>query len=165
MKAASLNLMKGVSDTLFSPAQPLTRAMFVTVLHRIEGSPKTSASNAYRDISEKDWFFDAVLWASENGIVNGTAPDCFSPDAAVTREQMATLAYRYAKYKQKATDAVGASAFSDSDKISSYAVSAVNWANSAGIMTGSDNRFNPEQSSKRAEAAAVFVRLYEKING
>ena len=163
MKAEQLGLMKGVGENSFAPQSGLTRAMFVTVLYRIEGSPEAEESSVYKDVKAGSWYAAAVSWASKNGIVNGTGAQTFSPDAAVTREQMAALAWRYAKYKGKAENSGTGAAFADSSGISEYAKEAVSWADSAGIMSGSGGSFRPREGAKRCEAAAVFVRLYDAI--
>ena len=155
-------LMKGMDPSLFEPQTPITRAMFVTVLYRMQGLPD-AGEEAFDDVNSDDWFAEAVAWASENGVVNGTGRNTFSPDAEVTREQMATLAYRYAKYRNmecidKETD------FTDSGDISEYAKTAVGFANETGIMTGDGGMFRAKSGAKRCEAAAVFMRLYDFVN-
>ncbi|MBR5543092.1 MAG: S-layer homology domain-containing protein [Oscillospiraceae bacterium] len=150
--------MTGVSTGEFAPQLTLTRAMFVTVLHRMAGKPE-GAENEFSDVAPDAWYADAVSWAYANGIVSGTGADEFSPDAPITREQMATLIYRYALFAglEGETDE---SEYSDGAEISPYAKEAVGFAEAAGIMQGSGGNFRPKDDSKRCEAAAVFERLY-----
>ena len=92
-------LFSGTSDTTFSPNASMTRAMLVTVLYRLEGQPTVSGRSGFSDVKLNSYYEDAVTWAADNGIVNGTGATTFSPNANVTREQMAAILYRYAQYK------------------------------------------------------------------
>ncbi len=160
------NLMKGVTDTAFSPSTPVTRAMFVTVLHRMEGEPEAQG-NTFKDVPEGSYYEKAVAWASENGIVNGVSADMFAPDNNITREQMAAIIYRYAAYK-KADLSVGENtnilSYDDFNDISEYAIPAFQYMAGEGIMKGeTDTTLNPKNLSTRAQAATVFMRVMEKI--
>ena len=156
-------LMKGMTEGSFAPGEVLTRAMFVTVLWRMDGEKSTPEAQ-FEDVQKDSWYAQAVSWASENGIVNGVSDDEFAPSLPVTREQMATLAYRYAMHKEKSVASDKKAEFEDAGKIAPYALDAVSWANAEKIMTGSGGKFNPTDNSKRSEAAAVFMRLYGKMN-
>lgn len=153
--------MKGVAEDKFAPNLSLTRAMFVTVLYRIAGEPKTGA-DGFSDVSDGMWYTAAVSWASEKGITSGVGDGIFAPDMPVTREQMATFIYRYAKMSG-VSDKKGEPVYSDAANISSFAADAVAFAEGMGIMNGSGGAFRPKDSSKRSEAAAVFMRLYEAL--
>ena len=156
-------LMKGVSETEFAPDESLTRAMFVTVLYRIEGEPEASSST-FTDVENGIWFDKAVAWAAANGIVNGVSETEFAPNRNITREQMAVMAYRYAKFKGYDVSVTGNTSYTDNADISDYAKTAIVWAAEKGIMSGNtDGSFAPLESSTRAQAAAVFQRIIEKL--
>ena len=156
-------IMNGMSKTEFAPAQSLTRAMMATILYRVEGQPAVSGKSAFTDVS--GWYAKAVLWAEQNGIVNGYGNGIFAPADVVTREQMVTMMYRYAK-----TAALDVSsenvldAFKDAADVSNWAKKAMNWAICRGILQGDDlGALNPKAAAKRCEAAAVILRLDENV--
>ena len=153
-------LMKGISATSFDPKGTVTRAQLVTVLYRIAGEPQVEGKHPFADVSDGQWYSDAVAWASMNGIVNGITLTTFAPDRPVTREQIAALLYRYTK--SEAVKENKLSAFPDADKISSYAFDAVNWAVAEGLIVGSDGKLLPQESATRAEIATILMRLLEK---
>lgn len=161
--ASSSKLMNGVSTTRFAPNEPLTRAMFVTVLYRMEGEPETEIVE-FDDVVKGAWYEKAVSWASRNGIVNGVSKTEFAPQRNITREQMATIMFRYAKTKGIDTTTEKVKSYTDADEISSYATEAVNWASGIGLMSGNpDGTFAPKNNSTRAQAATVFQRCFEKL--
>ena len=156
-------LMKGISDTEFAPENNITRAMFVTVLYRIENEPQTIAS-AFNDIESGSYYEKAVAWANANGIVLGVSEDRFAPNDNITREQMAAIIYRYAAFKGYDMTANGNTNYKDNDDISDYAKSAVIWASEKAVMTGNtDGSFAPKANTTRAQAAAVFMRVLENL--
>ena len=160
-------LMVGTSEITFEPESAVTRAMFVTVLYRIEGSPEVSANTEFTDIESGFWYENAVIWASENGIVNGVTSEKFAPYSEITREQMATLVYRYLKYKNSPYAEVSEKAlgFDDADKISEYALEAIKCCCGLGIINGMGNNLvSPFGTTTRAQAATVFVRLLDFLN-
>ena len=153
-------LMNGISETEFAPNQSLTRGMFVTILYRLAGSPEVTVPSSFADIPASQYYANAVAWASANGIVNGVSADKFAPNNNITREQMATMIYRYATANNIEAANKGEITFSDSAKISEFAKGAVEWASSVGVLFGnSDGTFAPLRTATRAEAAAIFVRL------
>ena len=157
-------LMKGVADDKFGPNDPMSRAMIVTVLHRMEGEPSAPASK-FKDVPEGTWFSASVAWAAENGIVNGKSTETFDPNGDVTREQIAAILYRYAGTKgydvSKKADLTG---FSDNNKISPYARDALAWANANKLVNGmGDNILSPGTNATRAQVAAIFQRFCENI--
>ncbi len=166
VKAAVENgLMNGISASTFAPNASLTRAMFVTILYRVAGEPAVEKMSDFTDVPANEYYANAVAWASANGIVNGVSADKFAPNAEITREQMATIIYRYGK----ATGIVPASendiSYTDADEISDYAKDAAKWAYNAGIILGNaDGSFAPSRTATRAEAATIFVRLLSLIN-
>ena len=163
-KAMELGLMKGVSATEFAPNAALTRAMFVTVLHRIEGEPAVEDGVAFTDVAADQYYANAVKWASANGIVKGISDTEFAPDAEITREQMAAMIARYAEYKKFEVTAEGDVTYTDSDQIADYAKDAVVTANKLGLLIGNtDGSFAPQRTATRAEAATLFVRLFDLL--
>lgn len=163
MKVYNLRLMNGVSESEFAPQSELSRAMFVTVLYRIENEPEADTAK-FSDVPDDGWYAKAVAWASKNRIVNGISENEFAPDAPVTREQAATILFRYAEYKGFASDVPKMPDYKDSKDISEYAEKAVGWASVSGIMNGNDDgTFAPKSTSTRAQAAAMFARAAEKL--
>ncbi len=158
-----LGYINGISDNEFGGNLPLTRGMFVTILHRIDGSPVASADCEFEDVIDGAWYEAGVNWANENGIVTGFNDKEFRPDIPITREQMAAVLFRYARYK--GMDAVTLQEslhFLDSDEISEYAIPAMNWATSVRIIRGhGDGTVTPTAYATRAHVTAVFVRLLE----
>ena len=158
--------MSGVSSSLFDTSGTMTRAMIVTVLWRIEGSPEPEGENPFDDLqTNQTWYHKAVLWAYENGIVAGTSKTTFDPTGAVTREQMATFLYRYAKYKGYDTSAeTDIISFPDADNVGSWAKEALAWANSNGLITGSRGddgviRLDPQGKATREQVATILMRF------
>lgn len=151
-------LMKGVSESSFSPGAEASRAMVVTILYRLEGA-HTVGEAQFTDVAAGQWYTDAVAWASANGIVYGYS-DVFRPDEGITREQAASILYRYAEYRGKDTSArADLSGYSDVSDISDYALEAMQWANAQGIIRGSDGRLSPGNRADRAEIAAILMRF------
>ena len=160
---ADNKLMNGVSETEFAPNNTLTRAMLVTVLYRNAGELATNRSIPFADVDMGAYYANAVSWAKQNGIVSGVTENEFAPDTNITREQIATIIFRYAQYK--GMDAVTLEEnlhFTDADEISEYAVSAMNWAVGTGLMKGkSTTTINPKDNATRAEIAAILQRFIE----
>ncbi|MBQ9968471.1 MAG: S-layer homology domain-containing protein [Oscillospiraceae bacterium] len=156
-------IMAGTSTTKFSPDTNLTRGMIVTMLYRVEGQPTVSATNKFSDVKNGDYFYDAVRWAAQNGIVNGTTATTFSPNTNITRQDLATILYRYVKEYKNQTASLGAlTGFADASQVSDYASSAMKWAVGAGIINGSNGSLLPKGNATRAQAAAMFERLLSK---
>ncbi len=156
-------LFNGTSATTFSPNVPMNRAMLVTVLWRVEGSPVTTGTSIFKDVVAGTWYSDAVRWANSMGIVTGVSHTTFDPDGLVTREQLATILYRYAKIK--GWDISGASAltaFKDGSQTSEWAGRAMEWACADGLILGTnDGKLNPKGQATRAQVATVLMRLLE----
>lgn len=159
---AERQYMNGVGGGRFDPDGTLSRAQLVTIVYRIAGSPAVSQSqNPFTDVPAGTWYTDAVIWAAENSVVNGTGSGQFSPDGQVTREQIAAILYRYVHASPEADDCL--SAFPDQGKIASYAREAMNWAVSSGLLRGApgtDGRLClfPQDSATRAEISQIFLR-------
>lgn len=156
-------LMNGVSNDSFSPQSNTSRAMIVTILWRMEGSPASKTDNSFSDVVSDAYYEDAVIWASEEGIVNGYGDGIFGPDDLITREQLAAILYRYMGSPAQ-TDG-GLDAYSDVDKISSYAVEAMGWAVSQGVINGvDDNVLDPHGFATRAQVATMMMRMDRSID-
>ena len=157
-------LFSGTDSRSFSPNASMTRAMLVTVLYRLEGEPAGTGSSSFSDVCSGSYYEKAVAWATANGIVTGTGSTSFSPDAKVTREQLAAILYRYAQYKKLGTDA-GAKldSFSDAGNVSGYASEALSWAVSEGLINGASGRLMPKGDATRAQVAAILHRFVENV--
>lgn len=161
------DLMNGVSDAVFAPNKALNRAMLATILYRMEGSPIVTAANPYSDVAADTWYTDAVIWASENGIVNGYGSGKFGPTDNITREQLAAMLLRYSDYKEYDTDARNhLTSYTDAGAISAWALESVQWANAEGLVTGrTETTIVPKGSTTRAETATILMRYLEKAAG
>ena len=157
-------LFSGTSSVTFSPNANMTRAMLVTVLYRLEGEPAVSGRSGFVDVTRNSYYEDAVTWAADNDIVNGTGNSTFSPNANVTREQMAAILYRYAQYKRYNTSASESlTGFSDAASVSTYAKTPLSWAVAEGLVKGTAGRLLPKGSATRAQVAAILHRFVENI--
>ena len=157
-------ITEGTSDTLFSPEAPCTRAQAVTLLWRAAGCPAPHAySTAFEDVTSGSYYYQAVLWAVENGIVNGTSETAFEPDALCTRAQIVTLLFRYkaANGMDAVTLAELLGGFADSAEIPAYSRSALNWAISANVLQGSGEKLLPNDACTRAQ---IVTFLYRAMN-
>lgn len=156
------DIMNGVSDTKFAPETSMTRAMFVTVLYRLEGSPDVTgmATPPFTDIGAKnfDWAYNAIVWAYNTGVTKGTSATTFAPGVAISRQEIVTMLYRYA-----GSPAVsGSPIFGDSSVISSWARDAIQWAKSLGIVNGYPNgNFGPVNATTRGQMAAMIHRYMQ----
>ena len=158
-------LMYGTTDTTFSPDDALTRAMFVTMLYRMEGKPEVKDAASFTDVPEGAYYADAVAWASANGVVYGTSETAFSPDAKITREQMAAMMRRYADYRKLTSSTwVDLGSYADASSISSWATESMQWAVASELMYGNThNELQPAANATRAQAAAILQRFATKI--
>lgn len=154
-------LFYGISDTKFSPNGTMTRGMLVTVLYRMNNEPKADPAD-FLDVKDDQYYTEAVAWAAANGIVKGYGNGNFGPEDAVTREQLAAILYRYAG-SPASTGTLNA--FTDGDKASDYALDALKWAISQGIIQGKgDGILDPAGKATRAEVAAMLQRFYNAVN-
>ena len=163
--AVSNGLFLGISETEFGPNVSMSRAMLVTVLHRMAGAPNAGTAN-FADVPADAWYTQAVAWAAANGIVQGVSDSRFAPNVPVTREQMATILYRYANHAGVAGDGGSGSldGFRDASAVSGYAVQAMGWAVDRGLISGvGDQRLSPGGSATRAQVAAILQRFAENI--
>ncbi len=167
-KAVEMGLFNGLSAEKFGPTGTMTRAMLVTVLWRYAGKPAAEKAPDFTDVPTGQWYSDAVAWAAENGIVTGVGKGRFSPNGTITREQMATILYRYGTMLELDTSARGdLSQFADAHEISSWSKDALQWAVAEGIIGGSSSSDGlfilPTNGATRAQVAAVLVRTIEKL--
>ena len=158
-------LMNGVGNNRFDPKGACTRGMIVTILYRMKGEPSHSGKNPFTDVKSGQWYADAVIWAAENGIVDGMGNGKFEPETNITREQLATILCRFAKtegiYSDKdCTMLVG---FADQSKVSSWAADAMSWAVGVGLVGGSNEKdglyLMPQGNAQRCQVAAIFQRF------
>ena len=161
-------LMQGVSNIEFAPNMPVTRAMFVTVLYRMEGEPEVTNENVFTDVKSGEYYEKAVIWAQGNEIVKGISETEYAPNTNITREQMAAIIYRYANFKGIDTESVmeNTNTLSHNDifKVSDWAKEAMNYCIAAGIITGDNNRnLNPQNNATRAEFATILMRAADII--
>ena len=165
----SEGLMKGTSEDLFSPGQKLSRAMTVTILHRLAGTPSAGTAASFADVESGSWYDEAVAWAAEHGIVTGYDATHFGPEDYITREQMAAIFCRYAEDAGMDTAAGGSSidlaaVFTDGSEVSPYAQASVKWAVDSGLISGRDDgTLDPKGTASRAEAAQILQNFCEKI--
>lgn len=156
-------LMNGVADTLFDPNGTMTRAMLVTVLWRLDGG-SADGTSPYTDVPEGTWYTDGVIWATENGIVNGVGNGKFDPNGTVTREQIATILYRYAVYRGvDVSDRASLDLFTDAGAVSDYARAPMQWAVQTKLISGRlDHKqlyLAPQSGGTRAEVATILMRF------
>ncbi len=162
--AVDNGLMNGTGTTKFEPYANLTRAMIVQVLYNREGKP-AAEEGPFTDVKNTKWYADAIAWSAENEIVKGFEDNTFRPEAPITRQQMATILYRYAEYKgYDITPRGDLTKFPDGDKTADWAKDAVEWALAVGLMQGDDKGyFDPEGTATRAQVATVLMNYCEKI--
>ena len=154
----SQGLLQGTGASTFAPGQPMTRAMLVTALWREAGSPVVNYAMDFDDVDEDQWYTEAVRWAVSKGIVAGTGKG-FSPDAALTRESLAAILFRYAGGQVSADDLSG---YADGASVSAWAREAMNWAVAQGLITGkSGGRLDPGGTASRAEVSAILMRYVQ----
>ena len=156
--AVAKKLFRGMDEQTFAPDTTMSRAMVVQVLYQMAGMPKTYTKPPFDDVTKEDWFFDAIAWASKKGILTDIAADSFRPNEAMTRQEMATVLWRYANAPKADADL---SCFKDHSDVADFAAQAVMWAVSREILQGSNDNLLPDKSVTRAEAAALLLR-YKK---
>ena len=159
------NLMTGTSETEFSPSGATTRGMIVTILWRVEGEPVVEGKD-FEDVASDAWYSKAVAWASSNQIVSGYSDTAFGPNDTATREQLATIMYRYATYKKcDISKKAKLDKYEDKEQISYYAVESIEWANANGIISGtSETTISPKDNVLRSQVAAILRRFCENFN-
>ena len=157
-------LMNGVENNQFAPNTATNRAMLATILYRLAGEPAVSGDLPFTDVAAGTWYTDAVLWAAQNGIVNGLGENTFAPMNTLTREQLVTMLYRYAEAEgYDVSAAADLSGYPDAGKVQTYAQKAMSWAVAEGIVEGMDGNLNPAGSATRAQIATILMRFCEGV--
>lgn len=158
-------MMAGTAADVFAPNATTTRAMIVTILYRLEGSPAVTGTSAFVDVPAGQWYTDAVNWAAANQIVKGTSATTFAPNDSITREQMAAILYRYAQHKgYDVTKKADLSGYSDNGQVSAYAKDALAWANAAKLINGVTNTtLAPQGNATRAQVSAILHRFCDGV--
>ena len=157
-------LMNGVENNQFAPNTATNRAMLATILYRLAGEPAVSGDLPFTDVESGTWYTDAVLWAAQNGIVNGLGENTFAPMNTLTREQLVTMLYRYAEAEgYDVSAAADLSGYPDAGKVQTYAQKAMSWAVAEGIVEGMDGNLNPAGNATRAQIATILMRFCEGV--
>ncbi len=163
--AVNNGLFRGMSTMYFMPEVKMNRAMLVTVLHRLEGEPEASEDYElpFTDADEKGYYYEALLWAAEGGVINGVSPTTFAPNEFITREQLVTVLYRYAVGKGEVAEGAELDGFVDADTVSDWALEAMKWSVAEGIIAGMGTAeapaINPKGEATRAQVATIFQRF------
>ncbi|MBQ2157461.1 MAG: ribosomal protein L7/L12, partial [Oscillospiraceae bacterium] len=169
-ESVRLGLIAGTSKTTFSPEAPTTRAMFVTMLARfqssLDGTTRIDGDTSFTDMTEETWWSASARWAADAGIVKGMPDGAFAPDQPITRQQMATMLYRYAEYLGLSTDvSADLSSFPDSGEVSGWALEGMQFAVGSGLIEGSGGSLLPAKDATRAQTVTVFLRLLALAEG
>ena len=165
-KAYELGLMTGATETLFKPNSKMNRAMVATVLHRMEGSVEMEYFPFFSDLKNNQYYTEAVIWCYSTGVVKGYNDHTFRPNRNITREEMVTMIYNFAKFKDlDVSKGKSIANFKDDNKVSDYAKKPMKWGYKNGIITGKDNgtRLDPKGTATRAECAKMLVQAYKLI--
>ena len=161
-----MGYMNGMSGTHFGPNVELNRAMMVTILYRIAGSPAVEGSPAFTDVPANVFYTAPVVWATETGITTGLTASLFAPDKQLTRQELVTFLYRFAKYMEyDVTKTTDLSAYTDASKVQPYATEAFQWAVASGVINGtSATTLSPENTTTRAQVCIMVSRLLKAQN-
>ena len=153
--------MNGMTQTTFGPRMELNRGMMVTILYRIAGTPEVEGDPAFTDVPTGRYFTNPVIWAAENNITKGISAELFAPDKSLTRQELVTFLYRFAKYMDyDVTNTTDLSAYADADQVSNFAQEAFCWAVAEGIVNGtSETTLSPANTTNRAQICLMVSRL------
>lgn len=160
--------MNGTTSTTFAPGHTMSRAMLVSTLYRMAGSPSVTYTNTFSDVPKSAWYANSVIWASKHNIVSGVGGGRFNPDGNVTREQVATFLFRYAAYRGYDTSRrANLSAFPDRGSVSSFAKDAMSWAVAEDVINGTVINdvtvLAPQNNANRGQAASFLMRFEESV--
>ena len=158
--------MTGMGNGEFNSTGTLARAQFATTLYRMSESPDVEYTDKFKDISEGEWYTNAILWANKAGVANGYANGNFGPGDKINREQMATMMYNYAKSEGYDTSGrADISGFQDASNVNTFAKEAMEWAVGAGVIKGKDNgtKLDPQGNASRAETATIITRFSRNV--
>lgn len=161
-KSKELGIFKGYTDGSFKPNDSITRAMFVKIIYRAAGEPVSEGTEPFKDVPTGCWYYDAVCWAYENGVVKGVSEDRFAPEQTIDRQQMATMLFNYCSLIGQAQPEQYDSlqTFVDADEISGFAREPMQWVVGVGLVQGvGGNRLAPKMDASRSQAAAIMVRM------
>jgi hypothetical protein len=157
------NLMVGLSGSAFEPELPTTRAMIATILYRLENEPEIEKQAEYSDVSDNEWYTEAINWGDANDILYGYGNDIFKPEQDITREEMAAIIARYLEYKGVEIDA-SSEKFADNHEIGDWAKSSVDFARALNIIKGrGGNKFAPKAQATRAETAQILMNMISEV--
>ena len=159
--AVELGVFNGISSTQFAPDATMTRAMMVTALYNLRGKPETTATTPFEDVAQGQWYSKPVAWAYENGLVTGISETEFDLNSEITREQLATLLFRYAEKFDASTDMTARAdltSFDDWGQVHSFALEGLQWAVAHGFIKGISNNLVPEGNAPRAQCAVLLTR-------
>ena len=158
-------IMAGTSETIFSPSMKLNRAQAAQLFYNLEGKPAVAGDSAFTDVASSHWAVDAITWAAENDVVAGIGGNLYDPDSNVTREQFAQMLYNYAQYKGYDLTASGdLTQFPDAGSISSWAETALSWANGNELINGNeDGTLAPGGTATRAQAASILANFDQNV--
>lgn len=157
-------LMNGTSDTTFEPETETSRAMLITILHRLDGQPAPENRPDFADVPAGDWYSDAVGWAVEKGIIVGFEDNTFRPEELLTKEHLTTILYRYADYKgYDVTQREALSDYIDRDAVGAYAVEALGWAKAKGLLNMEERMLLPGERVRRRRVADMVMQFCENV--
>ena len=158
-------IMAGTDETTFEPYMELNRAQAAQLFYNLEGKPTVTGDSTFTDVTSGHWAVDAITWAAQNDIVAGIGGDLYDPDSNVTREQFAVMLYKYARFKGYDLTATGdLTQFPDAGSISSWAETALSWANGNGLIKGHENgTIDPKGSTIRAQAASIMANFDQNV--
>ncbi len=158
-------IMAGTDETIFDPYMELDRAMAAQLFYNLEGKPAVTGDSTFTDVTSGHWAVDAITWAAQNDIVAGIGGNLYDPDSNVTREQFAVMLYKYARFKGYDLTATGdLTRFPDAGSISSWAETALSWANGNGLINGHENgTIDPKGSTIRAQAASIMANFDQNV--
>ena len=159
------NIMAGTDETTFEPTMELDRAMAAQLFYNLEGKPAVTGDSTFTDVTSGHWAVDAITWAAQNDIVAGIGGNLYDPDSNVTREQFAVMLYKYARFKGYDLTATGdLTRFPDAGSISSWAETALSWANGNDLINGHENgTIDPKGSTIRAQAASIMANFDQNV--
>lgn len=157
-KAIEKDIFRGIDDRTFAPNESMTRAMVVQALYNLAGAPAVRQKPDFADVADDAWYADAVAWAAQKSVVKGVSGGCFAPDRSMTRQELATVLWRYAGSSKTKSDL---SQFKDAAQVASYAETAMIWMTEQGFLQGSNDCLLPAKTATRAETAAILLR-YDK---
>ena len=158
-------IMAGTDETTFEPTMELDRAMAAQLFYNLEGKPAVTGDSTFTDVTSGHWAVDAITWAAQNDIVAGIGGGLYDPDSNVTREQFAVMLYKYARFKGYDLTVTGdLTQFPDAGSISSWAETALSWANGKGLINGHENgTIDPKGSTIRAQAASIMANFDQNV--